>query len=109
MPVTALVAPGPGGDQHHAGLAGGAGIALGRVGRALLVADQHVAQARLVEQGVVDRQHRAAGIAEQVVDALVDERAHDDLGAGHDLRRGRSASAGGLGQGVGGHGSDLRL
>ena len=37
---------GPGGDQHHAGLAGGARIALGRMGRALLVAHQHVAQAR---------------------------------------------------------------
>ena len=56
--------PGPGGHQHHARPAGGAGVALGGVRRPLLVADQDVAQARLVEEGVIDRQHRAAGIAE---------------------------------------------
>ena len=37
----------------------------------------------LLEQRVVDRQHRAAGIAEQVLDALVLQRLDDHLGAGH--------------------------
>ena len=70
-PVTALVAPGPGGHQHAADLAGRARIALGRVHRALLVAHQDVLDLVLLEQRVVDRQHRAARIAEQVLDALV--------------------------------------
>ena len=92
---------GAGGHQHHARLAGGAGVALGGVGRALLVAHQDVAQARLVEQGVVDRQHRAAGIAEQVGHALVDQGAHDDLRAGQDL--GGGGGLGGFDGGMGGH------
>ena len=37
----------------------------------------------LLEQLVVDRQHGAAGIAENVLDALVDERRDHHLGAGH--------------------------
>ncbi len=95
---------GAGSDQHHAGPAGGAGVPLGRMGRALFVADQHVAQLVLVEQGVVDRQHRAARIAEDHLDALVLEGAHDHFGAGHGL---------GLGLGldglVQGHGLDFGL
>ena len=50
--------------------------------RALFVAHQHVAQPGLLVEGVVDRQDRPAGIAEQDLHALVDERAHDDLRAG---------------------------
>ena len=60
MPVTALVAPGPGGDEDDAGPAGRAGVALGGMGRALLVAHQDVADVVLLEDRVVDRQHRAA-------------------------------------------------
>ncbi len=83
MPVTALVAPGPGGDEDDAGPAGGAGIALGRMGRGLLVADEDVADVVLLEDRVVDRQHRAAGIAEHRVDALVLQGLNDHLRAGH--------------------------
>ena len=39
--------------------------------------------ALLLDDRVVDRQHRAAGIAEDVLDALVGERLDDHLGAGH--------------------------
>ena len=74
-PVTALVAPGTRGHQHDADLAGRAGIALGRVDRALLVADQDVAQGVLLEQRVIDRQDGAARIAEHHVDPLVDFKA----------------------------------
>jgi len=90
--------PGAGGHQAHARLAGGAGVALGRMGRALFVAHQDVMQARLVEQGVVDRQDRAARIAEDGVYALIHQGAHDDLGArqGLNLRFGV--------EGLGGHG-----
>jgi hypothetical protein len=73
MPVTALVAPGPEVTRTTPAFARRTGIALGGMGRALLVADQDVAQGRFGEEGVIDRQHRAARIAEQGVDALVDE------------------------------------
>ena len=74
---------GAGGDEDDAGLAGGAGVALGGVGRGLLVAHEDVADVVLLEDRVVDRQHRAAGIAEDGVDALVLQGLNDHLGAGH--------------------------
>ena len=51
--------------------------------RALLMADQHVAKLVLMEQLVVDRQHRSARIAEDVLDPLIGERLDHHLGAGH--------------------------
>ncbi|ODS02590.1 hypothetical protein AUC71_14500 [Methyloceanibacter marginalis] len=50
---------------------------------ALLVAHKHVLQPIVLEQLVIDRQHRAAGIAEDVLDALVGESLKHDLGACH--------------------------
>ena len=56
------------GHQHAADLAGRARIAFGRMHGALLVPHQNVLHAvRLLEQRVVDRQHRAARIAENVL------------------------------------------
>ena len=81
--VTALVAPGPGGDQHDAGLAGRARIAFGRMAGALLVADQDVLDLVLLEDLVIDRQHRAARIAENMLDAIVLQRLQHHFGAGH--------------------------
>jgi hypothetical protein len=60
-PVTAFVAPGPGGHEHHADLAGGAGIALAACTAACSWRTEDVAHLLLVEQRVVDREHRAAG------------------------------------------------
>ena len=80
--VTRLVAPGTRGGHHDADLAGGVGVAAGGVARALLVADQDVAQLLGVEQRVVDRQHRAAGDAEDDLDAELLQRAHHRLRAG---------------------------
>ena len=62
---------GSGGHQHDARLAGRARIAFGRMARALLVAHENVLDIVLLEQLVIDRQHRAAGIAEEVLDAIV--------------------------------------
>ena len=70
---------GAGGDEHDAGPAGRARVALGGVRGALLVAHQDVADVVLLEDLVVDRQHRAAGIAEHGVDALVLQGLDDDL------------------------------
>ncbi len=53
---------------------------------ALLVPHQNVLDLALLENLVIDRKHRAAGIAEQVLDAMIDERAHDHRGAGHLVR-----------------------
>ena len=81
----ALVAPGPEGDEENAHLAGRTRVTLRGVSRALLVADEDVAKLVLVEDGVVDRQHRAARIAEDHLDALVLERLDDHFRAGHVL------------------------
>ena len=74
---------GAGRDQHHADLAGRAGIAFGGVHRAALLAHQDVLDLLLLEQLVVDRQHGAAGVAEDVLHALVGQRLDDHLGARH--------------------------
>ena len=78
----------PGRHQHAADLAGRARIAFRRMHRALLVAHQDVAQLLLLEHGVVDRQDRAAGVAEDVLDPLVDHGLDHHLGAGHLLGHG---------------------
>jgi hypothetical protein len=57
------------------------------VGGALLVAHQDMAQLVLLEQLVIDREHGAAGIAENVVHALVGKRPQHDLRAGHQFFR----------------------
>ena len=82
-PVTAVGRAGAGGDERDADLAGRARIAFGRVQRAAFLADEDVLDLVLLEQLVVDRQHGAAGIAENVLDALIDERLDHHLGARH--------------------------
>src|SRR6202012_5714201 len=53
---------------------------------ALLVAHQDVLDVLLLEKLVVNRQHRPAGIAEDVLDAMIDQRPHDHGCAGHLVR-----------------------
>ena len=65
---------GTGGAHADPDPAGRAGVAIGRVGRALLVADEDVAELRVVAEDVVERQDHATGIAEQDVRALAEER-----------------------------------
>ena len=60
---------------------GDAGVPVGRVGPALLVADEDVAQLRVVAQDVVERQDHATRVAEEDVDALAEERLAQDVGA----------------------------
>jgi hypothetical protein len=55
--------------------------------RALLMANQYVLDLVLLENLVIDRQHRAARIAEHMLDPLVGQRLQDDLGARHQLTR----------------------
>ena len=66
MPVTALVKPGPGGDQRHTHFARGTGKAVGRVHRRLLVAHQNVLNGVLLVKRVVDVQNSTAGVAPDV-------------------------------------------
>ena len=68
-----------GGDEHDAGLARRAGIAVGHVGRALFVAHENVLDVLLSVDLVVDVENRSAGIAEDVLHALVLEELHEDL------------------------------
>ena len=83
---------GTGGDERDADAAGRAGVALGRMDRALLVPDEDVADVVLLEQLVVDREDGAAGIAEHGVDALVLERLDHHPGARHLAGRGLRAA-----------------
>ena len=57
---------GAGGGDADADLAGGAGVAVGHVRGALLVADEDVVDGELA-QGVVDGEDGSAGVAEDVV------------------------------------------
>ena len=77
------------GHQHAADFAGRARVAFRRVRRALLVPHQNVLDLVLREQRVVDRQHRAARIAEQMLHALIVERLDHHFGAGHFACHGR--------------------
>ena len=81
MPVTRFVAPGPDVPMHTPTRAGDAGVAVGGVGPALLVADEDVAQLRVVAQDVVERQDHAARVAEEDIDALAKEGLAQDVGA----------------------------
>src|SRR5690606_21584531 len=69
------------GDDAHAHLLRRARIGVGRVHGSLLVAHQDVLELVLLENRVVDVQHRAARVAEDVLDALIGQAAHDDIGA----------------------------
>ena len=75
---------GTAGGHADADLAGGHGVPLGRVARALLVADQDVPDLR-VEEGVVRRKDRAARDAEDVLRAGVLERLDQALRTGDRL------------------------
>ena len=68
-----------GGAHAHADPAGDPRVAVGRVRAALLVADQDVAQLRVVAEDVVERQDHAARVAEEDVDALAQERLAQDV------------------------------
>ena len=71
---------GAGGGDANAHLAGGTGIAVGGVRRALFVRGQHMADAvRVFIKFIVQIQHCAAGIAEQGVNALLDQHFDEDL------------------------------
>jgi len=82
---------GAGRDQRHARLASGAGVTFCCVDRSGLVANQNVADVPrppgIAEQLIIDRQHRAAGIAEHEFDPLFDQALHQN---------GRAAEWGGL-------------
>jgi hypothetical protein len=53
--------------------------------RTLLVPDEHMLDLLLLEERVIDRQHRTAGIAEEMLDALILKGANDHFGASHHL------------------------
>ena len=74
------------GCDAHTGAAGGPGITIGRMRRGLLVADEHVTEPGVLRQCVIERHDRAAGIAEQQVDALFEQCTAEDLGTGEGLR-----------------------
>src|SRR5690606_4140826 len=64
-------------------LPGRAGIALGRMAGALLVADEDMLDRILLDDLVIDRQDRPPGVAEEMLHALVLQRLDDHFRAGH--------------------------
>ena len=75
---------GAGRGDDNTNLAGDAGIAVGRVGSALLMGRQHVIDAvACLVQLIVQVQYLTAGVAENVGDALLDQCFHDDLRTRH--------------------------
>ncbi len=70
---------GTGRAHAHADPAGDAGVAVGGMRPALLVADEHVAQFRVVAQHVIQREDHAARVAEEDVDTLAQERLAQDV------------------------------
>ena len=71
---------GAAGGQHYAGAPGGAGVAVRRVGGALLVRGQYRVDAvGVLVQRVVQVEHRPAGVAEQRVHPLLDQHFDKDL------------------------------
>ena len=89
---------GAGGAHADADLAGRAGVAVGGVGAALLVADEDVAELGVVAEDVVEGQDDAAGIAEEHVHALAEDR------LAHDVRADPGSLGARLRGRVGGHG-----
>ncbi len=69
--------------EHDAGTAGRAGVALGHMAGAGLVTHEDVAHVLLLEDLVVDRQDRSAGIPEDGIDAVVLQRLDHHLRAAH--------------------------
>src|SRR5207342_2757257 len=69
------------GAHADADAAGDPGVTVGGVGPALLVADEDVAQLRVVAEDVVERQDHAARVAEDDVHALEQEGLAYDVGA----------------------------
>ena len=68
------------GAHAHADPSGHAGVAIGGVGTALLVANEDVPQLRIVAEDVVQRQDHAARVAEEDVDALSHQGLANDVG-----------------------------
>ncbi len=73
---------GTAGGDGHAYLARGARVAVGHVGRALLMAHQHVTNHGKLAQRIVGGQNGAAGIAKDICNSLADQRGPDDFRAG---------------------------
>ncbi len=74
---------GPRGDQHHTRPPGRARVALGGMHRALFVTHEDMADPLLLEDLVIDRQHRAAGISEHDVHTLILEGLNHHFCSGH--------------------------
>ena len=107
---------GPGSHQAHPHLAARPRVAGRHESGALLVRRHDQRDLRLAhpggglvveEDGVVGRQDRPAGVAEDRAHALIRQYLHDHAGAGHALARERVAARAGLDDGIA-HGRALR-
>jgi hypothetical protein len=70
---------GAGGDQGHAHITGGAGIAVGCVHGSLLVAHQYMLDRILLVECVINMKHRTAGVTPDVLDTFGLQRLDQNL------------------------------
>ncbi|MNR14755.1 hypothetical protein D3C85_1312480 [compost metagenome] len=70
-----------GSHQHHAGLAGGTGIAVSHMGCCLFVTNQNVSHFRFFEQCIVHMQQSTTWVPIDVLDAFVTQKADEHLTA----------------------------
>ena len=68
-----------GGGDAHARLSGNPGVSIGGVGGGLLVADQDMPDLGIAPKRIIERQDRAAGVAENYVHAFPEQAFTDDL------------------------------
>src|SRR5262249_34327895 len=71
--------------EADAGLAGGAGVAVGHERRCLLVSGQNMADARLPVKRIVDRRELPARVAEDVSHAVLAQPGYQQIGARNEL------------------------
>ena len=83
MPVTVFVAAGTRRHKHDARLSGRLRVPFCGMRRALFVAGQDVFDVGDVVEGVVDPDGRAAGIAEDDFDVLLNQTPNEDLRSRH--------------------------
>ena len=83
QPGDGVGGPGSRGDQNDAGFAAGAGVAVGHVGGALLVAGKDELELGRIQQSVEDGHGGAAGMAEDVFNTLALHGFDNCVGTSH--------------------------
>ena len=72
-------------EVHEGGLAAGLRVEIGRAGRNAFMQVYDVLELRIVEQGIEQRTFGRAGVAEDPVDPVIDQRFQQNLTSTHPM------------------------